>query len=95
MRRDQEQMNNASTGSTLTLVCVQHILDWASETSTPLLICEKFSHARKDNIVTRYDTMLLSSFMDAFVYVTGLNTKDQINTIYDVYQSLILETATK
>ena len=29
--------------------------------------------------------------MDALVYVTGFNTRDQIDTIYDIYQSLILK----
>ena len=29
--------------------------------------------------------------MDALVYVAGFNTRDQINTIYDVYQILILK----
>ena len=31
--------------------------------------------------------------MDALVYVAGFNTRNQVNTIYDIYQSLILKTS--
>ena len=73
------------------MVCVQRIIDWASETSASLLYNEEISHALQDNNnVTRCDTNSPKGFMDALVYVVGFNTKDQINTIYDIYQSLIL-----
>ena len=81
-KSDQDNINNATMGSKMD--CVQRIIEWASRTSVSLQVSENYS-------VTKYDTNTLDSFMDALVYVAGFNTRKQVDTIYDIYQSLILK----
>ena len=93
MKCDQDHINNATTGSKMD--CVQRIIDWASRTSASLQVSKNFSDAHQNNSVTRYDTDSLNSSMDALVYVAGFNTRDQIDTINDIHQSLILKNSNK
>ena len=91
----QEQINDATTGSTETFL--QRIIASAHATETNFFHNSELQNAIQDQnlrniIVNQYDTSYwLSSFMDALIYVAGFETKDQVDTIYDVYQSLILQ----